>query len=156
MLGARKERSADACRDGARARFVAVRRLCSLPKQAELSWKESSLISARRCNLAIGAAFVLRSTTRWPTIHEKQAVRLLFNKEHDAAPATTFSGVAAAALQRDRGGKFGVVGMPLAVGRRLRARRQRRSNRLSSGGQRRRVGLVTAARSLLCRFRSQK
>ena len=90
MLGARKERSADACRDGARARFVAVRRLCSLPKQAELSWKESSLISARRCNLAIGAAFVLRSTTRWPTIHEKQAVRLLFNKEHDAAPATTF------------------------------------------------------------------
>ena len=58
---------------------------------AELRWQESSLRWARRCNLGVGGASALKSTSRSINNHLEQRDELFCNAEHDAAKATSFA-----------------------------------------------------------------
>ena len=56
-----------------------------------MSWQESSLRWARRCNLGVGGASALKSTSRSINNHLEQRDELFCNAEHDAAKATSFA-----------------------------------------------------------------
>ena len=69
-----------------------------------LSWQESSLLSALRCNLGVGRASALKSTSRSINNHLEQRDELFCNADHDAATATSFA-ASSGASQAARSGR---------------------------------------------------
>ena len=90
--------------------------------------RESSLISAKRCNLGVGAAIALTATTRSTATQQEQRRSLVFKADHAPAKAACDTEAAAASRQRDRGGRIGVAGRARGVPARRRSKWPQRSN----------------------------